>query len=500
VQPLPTTLEPSQRRQMLLLMLPLISAALLQTLTLIFVKNVDSMLPALTLLLTTCIVFIPFFASHYLSWHYHGLRAAMLWSGGFLVYPTLLMGFELTLSLGIEKEMMMQGVGLAIAASLGHRISVLRRERNSTAASQWVSRLLSLNSVVAVLLVSWSSIAAGMFVSTVDPMNNQPIAPIIDSARVMDNFGLFIWYWLQFLFLASLIAIIYCLNRYVLIRNILSNHGVFFFILAGIMSIVVFTPILASLGLLLPLNEDNLTLIPSENNNPFDVINFQGFFAILAITTPVILAFERQQQNAQIEAVARQQTLTELKLLQQQINPHFLFNTLNNVYALTLSKSEQAPELLMQLANLLRYTVYKGQQPRVKLSEEVDYLENYLALQRIRLGERCQFDIELPKGQQPWLIPPLLLIVLVENAFKHGIEPSHSEAYLKLSIKVQGNQLHMLCENSLAIESAAHKAGGMGLENLRRRLTLLFATHFELICTRRERTWTASLQLELTPC
>ena len=86
------------------------------------------------------------------------------------------------------------------------------------------------------------------------------------------------------------------------------------------MSVVVFTPILASLGLLLPLNEDNLTLIPSENNNPFDVINFQGFFAILAITTPVILAFEQQQQNAQIEAVARQQTLTELKLLQQQIN------------------------------------------------------------------------------------------------------------------------------------------------------------------------------------
>ncbi len=482
------------------ILLPVVSAALIDAITLIFMNKITSIETAVNIAFSTLILFLPFICSHYLSWRTKGIRALLIWLAGFVAYPAMLMVFDFRVFDNSATVPTLQSLGLAWGASIFHRGSLLMQERSETRTSQWMSTLLSLNSVVALLLVSWATIVAAMFVSTVDPMNNQPIRPIIDSERVTNNLSLFLSYWLQFMCLATSVGCVYWLNRYVLIRNVLGKQGVFGFIIACIFCIIVFTPILTSIALLLPLNEDNLTLIPSENNNPFDPINFQVFFAILAVSTPVILAFERQQQNTAVEVVARQQTLTELKLLQQQINPHFLFNTLNNLYALTLKKSEDAPELLLQLANLLRYTVYEGQKPSVNLSSEIDYIKNYLALQRIRLAGRCEFNISLPSNCDRWLIPPLLLIVLIENAFKHGIEKSRTDVQLFLSIEIQGNKLVMQCENHVMAESNAQEAGGLGLENLRRRLVLLFADNFELVSKQHNNKWRSSLKLALLPC
>lgn len=487
-------------QRLAVLLLPLLTAALMDVVSLVFFNKLSDTESIVQTLFPTLLLFTPFFLSHYLSEHLVGFRSILIWFIGFILYPLMLAAGTETIVNTLSISLTSQSVGFAIGASVCHKISLYLGKRKPTTSSQWISRVLSLNSVVALLLLTWATLLAGVFVSTVDPMNNQPIAPIIRSDRLLANFGLFFSYWLQFVFLALLIAFVYWLNRYVLIRKALAQHGIFIFVVASLFSIVVVTPILASLGLLVPLNEGSITLIPSGNLNPFDPINFQIFFVILAVSTPVILAFERQQQSTTIESIARQQTLTELKLLQQQINPHFLFNTLNNLYALTLNKSDQAPDLLMKLADLLRYSVYEGQKSEVNLAKEVAYLQNYIALQKIRLGDKCEFNLEWPNDAEHWSIPPLLLIILLENAFKHGVEKSKGHSSLTLSLTINNGQLTLCCENPVPDKYEDDNPGGLGLENLRRRLALIFPGHFQLISECRGDVWYSSVQFRLSPC
>src|SRR5690606_22893801 len=124
-------------------------------------------------------------------------------------------------------------------------------------------------------------------------------------------------------------------------------------------------------------------------------------------------------------------------------------NTLNNLYALTLAGSAQAPTLVLQLANLLRYTVYEGQNARVSLAQEIHYLQDFLALQTIRSGDKCQLDVVWPTQAEQWQIAPLLLITVLENAVKHGVEPSQLRCSIELSISVENGWLRMRCVNSV---------------------------------------------------
>ena len=164
-------------------------------------------------------------------------------------------------------------------------------------------------------------------------------------------------------------------------------------------------------------------------------------FFFLSVSTPIILAFERQQQHNKLNVIAKQQTETELTLLQQQINPHFLFNTLNNLYALTLTKSDNAPQLVMQLANLLRYTVYEGQKQQVFLTQEINYLKDFIELQQIRSGDKCQFNLVWPSNPGKLKIAPLLLIIILENAIKHGVEPTSQQTEISFELSVSSNTL-----------------------------------------------------------
>lgn len=495
----PPAAKLSALSQALLMLLPIAAAALTTVICRVFLHAVSDAVVVAQITLLTLIAYLPFFAGHYFSFRMSLWRAAMVWLACFVAYPLLLVTLQPSLAWPLADELGTQSFTFAIIASLGHIISRQIQQRNSNKASQWMARLLSLNTVMALLLTIWATLFAGIFVSTVDPMNNQPLMLVIRSDRLFDNLGLFADYWAQFMTLALLVAVIYWVNRYVLIRKLLAPWGVFLFVTGTIVSIAVLTPLLASIALLLPLNQGEFTLIPSGNHNLFDPLNFNVCFAMFAVFTPVILAFERQQQSTIIEATAKRQALIELKMLQQQMNPHFLFNTLNNLYALTLKKSELAPELVMKLANLLRYSVYEGQKPLVNLSSEIGYLQDYLALQRIRLGNGCRFHLQWPEHADNWQLPPLMLIVLTENAFKHGIERTHASCDFSLRIDIEDQHLLMTCENTLAT-GAADGTSGIGLENLRRRLALVFGDNYSLVSETKENCWHASLKMGLTPC
>ncbi|MDC8829660.1 histidine kinase [Alteromonas gilva] len=502
---------PASWRRVLFVLLPIIAAMLLES----AIRFLSYRQPEFTVYLSVhgqlFAEMLPFFVAHYLAWRIQGRLKLLIWLIGFVGYPLLATmlahhssGFAQWHLLG------MQGYCLAAAASVLwfiHRLS----GRVIQSRESWLSRLLSLDAMVGLCLLIWSFTWAGIFLHTDNPMVNQPLELIIDFAQIVAELPLFWHYFWQFASLAVALFGVYWFNRYVLIRRLLAMHGVVPFLAGALVFILlVSAPVCAAL-LNLPLNRvTDFTLIPSGNGNPFDAFNYQMTFWLLAFSSPIILAFERKSQDARLADIARQKTRTELQLLQQQVNPHFLFNTLNNLYALCLEKSSQAPDMVEKLASLLRYTVYQGQSELVTLSDEISYLQDYLALQKLRHTDNCRFNCAWPSDNLQRKIPPLLLITVLENAFKHGIEKAAQPCELNMSITLNGNRLCFACDNPVAkarantllhtTEQVTGDSGGMGLDNLRRRLALQFGGRHSLRSEQVGDRWVTRLEMELAAC
>ena len=445
----------------------------------------------------------PLLLAHYFSNRYVQCnfgRAVKMWTAGFVLYPILLfMLADLMPEFADWSLFSIQGWLLLVFASLGYGLSRWLTRRSSNTRFQVISRLFSLNKASVLLMLVWAFVWAGIFASTDDPVRNQPIRAVINSETVIVNFDLFLMYLWQFLLIGSAVLLLCWVNRYWLIRRLLARNGVLAYVAGCLVCIVLLTPVLASIVLTLPMNTAEFTFLPSQDHNIFAPDNYRFSFFVLLLSAPVILAFERQQQEKALAEVAQRQSATELQLLQQQVNPHFLFNTLNNLYALTLANSTQAPNMVMQLANLLRYTVYDGQAQRVTLAQEVQYLQNFLALQSIRSADKCQLSVSWPEQAEQWQIAPLLLIIVLENAFKHGVEPSQSACSLELKLTIKNGWLHMHCYNSVP-ENNCQTVPGVGLDNLRRRLSLLYAGKHSLRTIQQADSWCTELRLELQPC
>jgi len=340
---------------------------------------------------------------------------------------------------------------------------------------------------------------AGVLNTHEHPLLNQPFELIIEPSKIISQFSRFMTYFWQLSVYVAILYGLYLLNRYLLIRHLLATYGVFTFVAACIIVIAVLTPLLIAAVLTLPVNNlpahiANLT--PSGSQEVFNKYNYQFMLLFLVISTPIILAFERQQQQSKLNEVAKQQTQTELKLLQQQVNPHFLFNTLNNLYALTLTKSEQAPQLVLHLADLLRYTVYEGQESSVPLEKELDYLKSFIELQKIRSANKCEFNLVWPNDFDALSITPLLLIIIVENAIKHGVEPASDKTHVSIEITINNNTLTLYCANPIPAR-VAKKEQGVGLANLQKRLQLLYPNKHSLITHKQDAMWQTTLTLEL---
>jgi hypothetical protein len=444
---------------------------------------------------------LPFLIAHQIVAQKQVKHTKVAWLIGFLCYPLFLLSLQAQNDdFGHWSLFSTQSWLLVTLASMIYFINRAVQASNKTLFTGVISQLFSLNGVLILLLSIWSLIMAGVFNSHIDPMYNQPLNMVVDIAMIFSHLGRFSNYLWQFLIIAGCVYGLYALNRYWLIQQVLSKQGVLIFFIAALASIIVSTPLMAQLILWLPLNTSGYTLLPSENHLIFDPVNYHVVFAVFAITTPLILTFEKQKQDKELIQASEQQIKTELKLLQQQINPHFLFNTLNNLYALTLTKSDEAPELIMQLANLLRYTVYTGQQEYVTLNQEIAYLQDYIALQKIRSGDKCQLKVSWPDVTDKHKIPPLLLIIILENAFKYGVEQAVEQSYVHFDVSLKGNMLSVICENPILNGAADSDASGMGLENLRRRLSLIFPDKHQLDTSSADGKWCTTLTLELESC
>lgn len=290
----------------------------------------------------------------------------------------------------------------------------------------------------------------------------------------------------------------YFVNRRFLIPSLLKKKGIVYYGAGFVATMFLFYPLFGQLIISLPLIENWYDLV-EEGTPAFQSINLitgNGSFAflILLLSAPVIIAFDWFKQTSEIASLEKEKSETELNLLKQQINPHFFFNTLNNLYALSLTKDEQTPEVVLQLSELMRYVIYKGKEKEVTLAEEVKYIEDYVRLQQIRLAKKLDFKFEKTVDDPSVRVPPLLFINLVENAFKHGIEPAEGDCFLHLKLESTNGDLSFICENSFEEREGAND--GTGLKNLKRRLELCFPERHELNVSETKNAFNAKLKIE----
>jgi len=247
---------------------------------------------------------------------------------------------------------------------------------------------------------------------------------------------------------------------------------------------------------------DRNNINPPLKFNPFDSprIVEQLYFAIMliGIGASIKLAEEWFKSQKNKEEAKKQQLSTELAYLKSQINPHFLFNSLNSIYSLTYKKSDKAPEAVLQLSKMMRYVLDESRNKVVTIKQEVEHLSDYIELQKLRLTNKTEVRFEVNLQNEYLFIEPMLLIAFVENAFKHGTDSVEKSL---IDIRITTTQQGLIFEskntiaknNSIPIESPS----GMGLSNVKKRLELLYPDTHQLTIKETENEFCINLNLIL---
>jgi sensor histidine kinase YesM len=205
--------------------------------------------------------------------------------------------------------------------------------------------------------------------------------------------------------------------------------------------------------------------------------------------------YVKEQRNTQLQ---KENLASQLQLLKAQVHPHFLFNTLNNIYSHTQKVSPTASSLVIGLSDLLRYILHEGSRQWVPLSSELKMINDYITLEQIRYGKRLEIDKELPADTNGLMIAPLLLLPFVENCFKHGTSQMLDQAWIRLSVEVDKNKLKMTLVNARSpMAQPDQSSSGIGIANVRKRLELLYPGKHELVITEEEDVFIVNLRIEL---
>jgi sensor histidine kinase YesM len=206
------------------------------------------------------------------------------------------------------------------------------------------------------------------------------------------------------------------------------------------------------------------------------------YFVVLAAVVIKLfkLWYEKQQTERMLE---KEKLQAELNMLKSQIHPHFLFNTLNNIYSLALQKSDAAPEMLVKLSEILHYILYECNGPSVPLDKEVTLLKNYIDLEKIRYDKRLDIEWKMPDDLPVLELAPMILLPFIENAFKHGASKTRDKASIRIDLSVEKNTLKFKVINNKApanSSSVSQEKHGLGLKNVKQRLELIYPGRYSL--------------------
>lgn len=292
-------------------------------------------------------------------------------------------------------------------------------------------------------------------------------------------------------------AILVYFNLYFLIPNYLARHVLSYFGMV-ILACALITPIEV---LTLYLKLFNLPVYRNHLvDEQFDFFLGNLFVTLLSTMMRLVMDWWRYQNEKQM--LLTQTIQSELRFLKSQINPHFLFNTLNNLYALTLKKSDQAPEIVLKLSEIMRYMLYECNERRVLLTKEIQYIHNYLDLERLRQPKEADIQFTTAGAISEQMVAPLLFVPFLENSFKHGLNHYlQGGGFVHLHLHVQGEDLEFRIENSKAMESVPRqnhpRSGGIGLTNVRQRLDLLYPENHTLTVSDEPNCYAVTLHLKM---
>lgn len=287
----------------------------------------------------------------------------------------------------------------------------------------------------------------------------------------------------------ALLAIFFYFNMFYLIPNYLSSKRLFNYISLCVLSIVIVSTLIISVRQLMkgddyfkpgfrpPPMEEFRGHRMKHDRNGFgkDIIpSLISVLFIFALSTSFKTISEYLNTEKKQNQSEKEKLNSELSFLKSQVSPHFLFNTLNNIYSLASIKSDDTAPTIMKLSDMLRYMLYESEKEKVAIMKEVEYLKSYMELQKLRLPEdvRIDFNVQLDNGQL--MIAPMLLIPFIENAFKHGISYS-VPSFIEITIRSIKESIILTVKNTVNSNKDKDENSGIGLQNVRRRLELLYS-------------------------
>lgn len=304
--------------------------------------------------------------------------------------------------------------------------------------------------------------------------------------------------WIDFLFLLYHITL-YLIVIYVLIPKLFYKRkiGLFFCSLFGLLVIYAIVEEMGVEQILAPIGRGQDTF---KWQSIYWFIQ-ENMVPLLACMT-VKFVMDNAEKERRLEQIEKDSLTNELKFLKSQIQPHILFNSLNSLYDYTLSKSDKAPELVLQLSSVLRYVLYETSGALVPLSKELNFIEDYVALQNMQLEGRgkIQFLINKNEEVQYLKIAPFLLIPFIENSFKHSLGSKERDIFIQIQIDIKDNVIHLLAENNFETVSANTEGlmtKGIGLKNVQKRLSLLYPNQHQLEVIETPNLYKVNLNLQL---
>jgi hypothetical protein len=290
-------------------------------------------------------------------------------------------------------------------------------------------------------------------------------------------------------------ATVYTFNYY-LIPKILLRNKLRKFIAFAFVAIVMFFYIQLLLTLFLVVK-----LLTVENRLFPEMIDammlfFNMFFVVLVA---IAIKFYKRwsEKDFREQQVQKEKVEVELQMLKTQINPHFLFNTLNSIYVLAMKKSEQTADVVMMLSDILDYILYRIDAPKIAITNEIKIIENYIELEKIRFTDRVHLTFTSSFKSKDIQIPPMLIIPFVENAFKHGVGKSMDKSWIKISIEETDQMLNIEVSNTKSQNILKSETGGIGLLNVKKRLDLIFNDSYKLDISERNNRFDVFLSIPI---
>ncbi len=238
---------------------------------------------------------------------------------------------------------------------------------------------------------------------------------------------------------------------------------------------------------------------PPFVSNTFHLLDSSLQVLFFVLVSFMIRFVQKWQHDEKIKYVLeKEKSDAELLFLKQQINPHFLFNSLNSIYSLANKKSELTTEAILKLSGILRYVLYHSENDLVPLSNEISTIQDYIELQRLRITKKVALNFSQKGKPQTYLIEPLLLMPIFENAFKYGVD-SITESFIDINLEINNGKLHLLASNKVVPQNKKpnQEESGIGLKNIKRRLELLYPDNYEFNIDEKEKVFSLKLVLLL---